>query len=333
MAKQLGDPTSSLPKNLFGYEVLDYIGQGAGSKIYVVSDPRTRQLYALKHVVRQHEKDERFVEQLEAEFDVGRKVADPGLRRSLDLKVNRAGLLRKVVDAALVMELFDGSPLEDNRPTSVRQAVDIFLRVSKAIEGLHKAGYVHCDLKPNNVLVNQTGQVKVIDLGQTCKFGTIKSRIQGTPDYISPEQVRCEPVTGKTDVYNFGATLYWTLTGRNMPTLFTIAKGENSLLSDALVETPAQLNPACPELLSSLVMECVKIRVEKRPTQADVSRRLDVMAYGLQKAAVQSAHRQQVPHNHNHVPHQQPIGLQQAAQQAAQRATVATAVGGRYTVA
>jgi serine/threonine protein kinase len=292
MINHSGIPTSTLPKSLFGYEVLDRIGEGAGSKIYVVSDPRTRQLYALKHVVRQHEKDERFVEQLEAEFDVGRKVADPGLRRSLDLKVNRAGLLRKIVDAALVMELFDGSPLEDHRPSSVRQIVDIFLKASKAIEGLHKVGFVHCDLKPSNLLVNQAGQVKVIDLGQTCKVGTVKARIQGTPDYIAPEQVRCEAVTGKTDVYNFGATLYWALTGKNMPTLFTIAKGENSLLSDALIDTPAQLNPDCPEALSNLVMECVKVRAEKRPEQTDVTRRLEVVAYTLQKAAVQAAHGQ-----------------------------------------
>lgn len=316
MAKQSSQ--SAMPKNLFGYEVLDYIGSGAGSKIYVVSDPRTRQLYALKHVVRQHEKDERFVDQLEAEFDVGRKVADPGLRLSLDLKVNRAGLLRKVVDAALVMELFDGSPLEEHRPASVRQTVDIFLKASKAIEGLHRAGYVHCDLKPNNILVSASGQVKVIDLGQTCKAGTVKARIQGTPDYIAPEQVRCDAVTGKTDVYNFGATLYWALTGKNMPTLFTIAKGENSLLSDALIDTPAQLNPACPEPLSNVVMECVKVRVEKRPDQADVTRRLEVIAYALQKAAMQAAHRQQMPAGLDpldQVPHQRPIGMQQAAQQ------------------
>jgi serine/threonine protein kinase len=315
MVKQQGESSGALPKNLFGYEVLDYIGQGAGSKIYVVSDPRTRQLYALKHVVRQHEKDERFVDQLEAEFEVGRKVADPGLRRSLDLKVNRAGLMRKVVDAALVMELFDGSPLEAQRPTSMRQIVDIFIKVSKALEGLHKAGYVHCDLKPNNILINATGQVKVIDLGQTCKTGTAKARIQGTPDYISPEQVRCEPVSGKTDVYNFGATLYWVLTGKNMPTLFTIAKGENSLLSDSLIETPAQLNPKCPEPLSNLVMDCVRMRPEKRPEQADISRRLDVIEYTLQKAAVQAAHR--VPPHRVPVGHQQPIGMQQAAQQVA----------------
>ena len=277
---------AALPKNLFGYEVLDYIGQGAGSLIYVVSDPQSRQLYALKHVVCKTDKDQRFVEQLEAEYEVGRRVVDQGLRRSVAFKANKT-FLRKTTEAALILELFDGAPLEQHRPDSVRAAVDVFVRTAKALEGLHRAGYVHCDLKPNNILVNSRGDVKVIDLGQACPISTVKSRIQGTPDYIAPEQVKCQEVTAKTDVYNFGATLYWALTAKNMPTLFTIKKGENSLLADGLIETPAQLNPRCPEPLSNLVMECTRVRQEKRPEMQEVGRRLEVIQYALQKAAQQ----------------------------------------------
>jgi serine/threonine protein kinase len=289
MVSQLGTSGVGMPKKLFGYEVLDYIGEGAGSKIYVVSDPNTRQLYALKHVVRNTDKDERFIDQLEAEFEVGRKVADAGLRKSIDLKLNRTGILRKVSEAVLVMELFDGSPLEKVCPQSLRQITNIFIQVSQALEGLHKAGYVHCDLKPNNILVNGPQRVKVIDLGQTCAVGTVKQRIQGTPDYISPEQVKLEPVSFKTDVYNFGATLYWALTGKNMPTLFTLKKGENSLLADSLIQTPMELNPRCPETLSNLVMECVRTNPMKRPEQSDVTRRLEIILFSLQKAAAAAA--------------------------------------------
>jgi len=283
-----------MPKTLFGYEVLDYIGEGAGSRIYVVSNPQTRQLYALKHVVRHTDKDERFIEQLEAEYEVGRKVVGDGLRKSIDLKLNRTGLLRKVSEAALILELFDGHPIDRNRPTSLRKTVDIFIQVAKALEGLHKANFVHCDLKPNNILVNNNLQVKVIDLGQTCPAGTVKSRIQGTPDYISPEQVKCEAVSAKTDVYNFGATLYWVLTEKNVPTLFTLKKSENSFLVDEKIPSPAELNPRCPEPLSNLVMECVKARVDKRPEMSDVIRRLEIVQFSLEKAAQVAAQQQRM---------------------------------------
>lgn len=288
MSMHLGNKGVSLPKTLFGYEVLEHIGTGAGSQIYLVDDPQTRQIYALKHVVCKTDKDARFVEQLEAEYEVGRRVADPGLRRSIAYKSNKS-FFRKATEAALLLELFDGRSLEAERPTGLAQTIDVFIRTAKALEALHRAGFVHCDLKPNNILVNGAGEVKVIDLGQSCANRTVKKRIQGTPDYIAPEQVRCEEVTPKTDVYNFGATLYWCLTGKNVPTLFTIKKGENSLLADTLIDPPAKLNPHCPEPLSNLAMECVKARAEKRPELADVVRRLEVMQYALQKAAAQAA--------------------------------------------
>jgi serine/threonine-protein kinase len=281
---------TSLPKSLFGYEVLDHIGEGAGSQIYVVSDPNTRQLYALKHVVRHTEKDERFVEQLLAEYEVGRSVVHPGLRRSIDAKVNKT-MLRKITDAALIMELFDGGSIEHNRPTRIADALDCFIQTAKALDALHKAGYVHCDLKPNNILVNAHGEVKVIDLGQACKMNTVKSRIQGTPDFIAPEQVKCEAVTPKTDVYNLGATMYWVLCGKHIPTLYTIKRSENSFLVDAAMETPKDLNPKCPETLSNLVMECVKVTAAKRPDMADLIRRMEVIQYAMQRGSAAPAAR------------------------------------------
>src|SRR5437867_8018246 len=90
-----------MPRKLFGYDVLEFIGEGAGSSIYAVSDPVTNHLYALKHVIRKGDKDIRFVEQLEAEHEVGKQVRHPGLRRTFDLKINKS-LLFKVTDAALV---------------------------------------------------------------------------------------------------------------------------------------------------------------------------------------------------------------------------------------
>src|SRR2546430_604156 len=89
----------------------------------------------------------------------------------------------------------------------IGEGAGIIIYTARALDALHALGYVHCDLKPNNILISEDLQVKVIDLGQAAKFATIKTRIQGTPDYIAPEQVNCGPVTVRTDVFNLGATM------------------------------------------------------------------------------------------------------------------------------
>ena len=274
---------SALPRRLFDYEVIDLIGQGAGSLIYVVSHPQTKQLYALKHVVRKTDKDDRFIEQLQTEYEVGKQVSHAGLRKSIDLKMNRT-LLRKVTDAALVLELFDGVSLEQQLPRNLTDIVDAFIQTARALGSLHALGYVHCDLKPNNILRDNAGHVKVIDLGQTVKAGTAKKRIQGTPDYMAPEQVKCLPVTLKTDVFNFGASLYWSLSGRKLPTLFTIKKSENSFLVDDRIATPRDCNPQVPQTLSNLAMECVRTNPAKRPEDmGELARRLEIIEHTLHR--------------------------------------------------
>jgi serine/threonine-protein kinase len=273
-----------MPEPIFGYEIVDALGEGAGSTIYAVSHPETRQLCALKHVVVHTEKDQRFVEQLRAEFEVGSKVGHPGLRKCLDLKL-KSNWLGKVSEAALVMELVDGVPLDVECPKGNVGMIDCFIQAANGLHALHTLGYVHCDLKPANILLRaEDGQTKVIDLGQACAIGTKKERIQGTPDYIAPEQVKLEPVSPRTDVFNLGATMYVCLSGEKLPTLFTCGKGENSFLVNDRIRTPHEIRRSVPENLSNLVMECVKIKPERRPTDmAEVARRLDVIRFGLER--------------------------------------------------
>lgn len=270
-----------LPRSLYGFEVIDFLGEGAGSMIYAATDPLSAQLYALKHVVVKKEKDQRFIEQLVTEYEVGSKVSHPLLRRSVDLKTTKS-LLRKVTEAALVMELFEGSSCEMRPPSSVPAIVSIFRQTAEALGAMHAVGYLHCDLKPNNILVSTDGRVKVIDLGQACTIGSVKKRIQGTPDFIAPEQVRCEPLSIQTDVYNLGATFYWMLSGRKLPTLFTVKKSKNSFLMANSIPAPHELNPQVPENLSHLVMECVRIPAVKRPaTMGELSNRLDIIRHTI----------------------------------------------------
>lgn len=274
------------PKSILGYEVIEHLGDGAGSQIYAVSDPQTRQIYALKYVARRTEKDARFINQLEAEHEVSRLISHSGLRKTFDLKIDKTWL-GKINSAALIMELVDGTPLEGCLPNDPLETVHIFQKTAEALQALHQMGYVHCDLKPNNILWCGESGVKVIDLGQAVKTGTIKERIQGTPDYIAPEQVKRQAVSFRTDVFNFGATMYWAFTGgKNLPTLFTLKKGDNSFLLDTAIPTPHDVNPNVPENLSNLVMECVRTNPAKRPADfGEVLRRMELIEHSLNRAA------------------------------------------------
>lgn len=180
--------------------------------------------------------------------------------------------------------MFDGVPLDQASHRSMAETIDTFLQVAKGLGALHDAGFIHCDLKPGNILVAPGGTVKLIDFGQACSIGTVKERIQGTPDFISPEQVKCHPVTPATDVYSLGATMFWALTGSRLPTLFTLKRGENSLLVDDLLKSPRDLVPTVPEPLSAFVMECVRTNPVKRPvSMAEVQQRLEVIRYAVDR--------------------------------------------------
>jgi serine/threonine-protein kinase len=194
-------------------------------------------------------------------------------------------MLLKVNEAFLLMEMFEGKALDVELPPSMIDLVDTFIQAAQGLRAMHAMGYVHCDIKPNNILRNGKGVVKVIDYGQSCRIGTIKERIQGTPDFIAPEQVARRPVTVQTDVFNLGATLYWALTGRHIPTLYTVnKKGENSFLLDARIDTPQDLNNKVPPALSNLVVECISTRPQKRPADMDqVLTRLELGKHILQK--------------------------------------------------
>ena len=273
-----------MAQKLLQYDVLERLGEGARSTIYAVSDPATRQVFALKHVVRADQKDIRFVEQVETEFEVSRQFNHPNLRKSFELKIIKT-MLVKVAEAYLLMELFDGKPLDVRPPTELMDILDTFIQAAQGLKYMHQMGWAHCDIKPNNILRNDKGLVKVIDFGQACKIGTIKERIQGTPDYIAPEQVNRKPIDQRTDVFNLGATLYWNLTGKHIPTLYTVnKKGENSFLIDTRFDTPLDLNPKVPQAVSNLVMDCIATKREKRPEDMDaVITRLELGLHVLKK--------------------------------------------------
>lgn len=264
------------------FEVLSCLGYGARSTIYAVSDKRTGQLYALKKVVRRSADDDRFLEQAEQEFAISSQFDHPVLRKSHRL-IKRRKLLR-VAELYLLMDLFDGTSLDVHRPDSLAILIRIFCQTALGLAAMHKLGYVHADIKPNNILVNEKQEVKIIDFGQSCAIGTVKSRIQGTPDYIAPEQVGRGPLTPATDVFNLGATLYWCVTDRHIPTLIPKKKG-GAVAENRELTPPHILNPKVPVPLSRLILDCVQNRPTQRPSDMNqVHSRLELAATVAGKA-------------------------------------------------
>lgn len=271
-------------EQLLHYNILEVLGRGAGSTIYRARDNQTGRIVALKHVQRVKPKDIRFVEQMETEYEVSRSFSHPNLRRAMMLKVNKS-LLLKVVDAVLVLEFFDGKPLERSLPSELGDVIDTFIQAAEGLQAMHRMGFAHCDIKPNNLLLDAAGNVKVIDFGQACRIGTIKERIQGTPDYIAPEQVTRQPISEATDVFNLGATLYWAVTGKHIPTAYHAKRrGENSFLVDSMFKTATELNPEVPRPVSEAIMQCVANKQSARPqSMEDLIRKLELGRHVLKR--------------------------------------------------
>jgi serine/threonine protein kinase len=253
------------PRDLFGYHVISEIGKGAASTIYAVSDPASGQVYALKHVLRKSDKEQRFIEQVQNEFEVSKICKHPVLRKVVDLKTVKK-FFGPITEVALIMDLIDGIPLDEKPLSGVKLILMDFIKVAEALWEVNKAGYVHCDTKPGNIMITGDGTVRLIDLGQACKIGTAKERVQGTPSFIAPEQARCKGLSEQTDVYNFGATLYWALTGRRVPTIMTVEKADRQMVKEQSYPSPRELNEQVPPRLSELVMHCLRHRPWERPT-------------------------------------------------------------------
>ncbi len=265
-----------------GYEVLEYLGSGARSTIWRLRDKKTGQFCALKRVVRYSGDDNRFFEQAINEFKVAANFDHPAIRKYHRIRKVRS--LLKLKELHLFMELCPGSSCQNNRPDNVSQTARIFLAVAEALTHMHSRWFVHADIKPNNIIVSDNGTVKIIDFGQSCPVGTVKERIQGTPDFIAPEQVYRRPLDGRTDVFNFGASLYWTLTGQAIPTILPKKTSNVPMISDLRVKPPEELNNNVPVSLSRLIMDCIEPNPIRRPQNTkDVFIRLDLIAHALNR--------------------------------------------------
>ena len=265
--------------NVGGFTIKKRIGTGARSTIYLATDDTNGTEIALKRVMFERPEDARVFEQVETEYKIARKLDHPYIRKCYRLKKVRNMLRAK--ELLLAMEYFDGQSLEDGPTLSLLDVLLVFRMVATGLNAMHQRGLAHCDIKPNNILLSKAGSIKIIDLGQSCKIGTTKRRIQGTPDYIAPEQVRRKPLGPKTDIFNLGATMYWALTGKTGPTLIP-KKDAFGLPIQQECRAPHEIRKQIPPPISKLVMDCVQEDPAERPQgMMTVISRLDLMIHSI----------------------------------------------------
>lgn len=256
-----------MPIDILEYEVIREVGKGAGSTLHLVRDTKTFEYFVVKNVKIVNEDTKRFIEQLRTEHQVGSQLDHANLRKIHDLHYTRRIL--RVVEADLVMEWVEGEALRDcASDLSILQIVDVFTQVARGLHAMHEGGYVHADMKPWNIIIPPKGPIKIIDFGQSSPLYTSKDRIQGTIDYIAPEQVARQPLDERTDVFSLGASLHAVLTGEVIQTKL------NQTMSTKIMMMPRRKKhqtecpmvkrdvPAC---LKRLTEDCVRKRPADRP--------------------------------------------------------------------
>ena len=209
MANASGTPKLSGMK----YRVVSELGKGAGSTILLISDKTAGgKRYALKIVRKQEPEDDVYIQQARTEFEAAQKLNHAAIAKIYDYRQRRSWF--KVTGCELLMEYVNGKTLDEVEAPELGQLVLIFGQVASAMAHMHRRGVFHGDMKPHNVMLSKGGQVKLIDFGTAWIRGQDKNRIQGTPQYMAPEQAVEKVVDEKTDIYNLGATMYRMFTGR-----------------------------------------------------------------------------------------------------------------------
>ncbi|MDX2035106.1 MAG: serine/threonine-protein kinase [Isosphaeraceae bacterium] len=266
------------------YRIVKPLGTGAGSTIFLIADKnRGGQKFALKVVNRQDSDDDIYIDQAKTEFEVSQKLKHPAIVRIYDCRLKKSFF--RVTGVDLLMEYLEGKPLDELQGLDMGQLCLIFDRIASGLVMMHRRGVFHGDMKPSNIMLTKAGQVKLIDLGTAWIKGRDKNRIQGTPQYIAPETITDKVVDERTDIYNFGATMYRMFTGR-FANLGPPKPGDNPKNK---VVAPMQINPKIPGTLNELIMECLDQNRDKRPTMHEVKGKLEaVVRYlGLSEADLQ----------------------------------------------
>ncbi|WP_432799710.1 serine/threonine protein kinase [Poriferisphaera sp. WC338] len=201
-----------------GYQILGTLGKGAMATVYKAKQLSLDRLVAVKVLPKKYTKNQEFIDRFYAEGRAAAKLNHANIVGALD--VGRAGdthyFVMEYIKGASVFEELSakGKYTEEN-------ALRIGLQTAKALDHAHKAGFIHRDVKPKNVMITTEGQAKLADMGLARAISDREAaeaeagKAFGTPYYISPEQIRGEvDVDFRADIYGLGATMYHMVTGQ-----------------------------------------------------------------------------------------------------------------------
>jgi serine/threonine protein kinase len=259
--------TSSVTnEQIGGFRFVRMIHPGATSVVIEVVQESTQKRFALKQLLESHASSaERKAFAFEAKL--GMQLRHPNLVRVHEY-------IRSGHQPYFIMDLFPAIHLKlpiarpSVYPMPVEHLHRIMEQAAAALHYMHEQGWIHRDVKPENILVNKSGDVKVIDYALAMRpFSLLKLMLhakaprQGTPSYMSPEQIRCESPAPSADIYSFGITCYEMACGR--PPFR--ANSQTELLQKHLSERPSppsMHNPAITQEFSDLVLKMI----QKKPS-------------------------------------------------------------------
>ncbi|MDC1143173.1 protein kinase [Planctomycetota bacterium] len=251
------------------FDVILQLGKGGMAVVYLCRDPRLGgKIVAVKDIHAEMKPGMRVEERVESEVKLLKSLDHPGIVKVFDLLKFSRG-------SAIVMEYVDGLPLDHELGAGRRVTWDfgafVLHDIGKALQYAHDKGVIHRDLKPDNILYSERhGLMKLVDFGLAQLYGgeqeasmTRTGMVVGTPHYMSPEQVSGKQLDQRSDVYSFGATLYYLITGeRHVEGSNVMDILEQQRSKDIL--PPSQINPSIPGWLSYIIGKMMEIRPDDR---------------------------------------------------------------------
>ncbi len=261
----MAQASASAIKKVGAFQILGTLGKGAHSTILHIRRSADGRQYALKIVPILARDELKFFDQAQHEFDIGQRLSlHPNLIKVYALETRRDWLFR-IKEVRLLIEYVNGRTLDTFQRIPIPQLVQVFAKVAAGMAYMHNRNICHADLKPNNILLSRTGDVKIIDYGLAWLKGENKARVQGTPEYMAPEQVKHRMVNERTDMFNFGATMYRMVAWRNIPLTAGGGMALPAKTWEEQLKPVPDCNRECPAELAKLIHHCLAHNPHNRP--------------------------------------------------------------------